>query len=339
MLARILFLVCILGVSSLNAQVKYERVLKLMGTRFELAAISPSEEESKRAVEAGIGEIQRIEKLISSWDQESQTSAINQAAGVKPVKVDKELYDLIYRSEKLSGLTDGAFDISFASIDNIWKFDGSMTHMPEVNTIAFATRLINYHNIQLNLADTSVFLKTKGMKIGFGAIGKGYAANRAKKVMQEMGIKNGLVNASGDLITWGKMDGNKDWAIGISKPENPEEVIAWLSIGDMAVVTSGSYEKYVELEGHRYSHIIDPRTGYPATGLKSVTIICPDAELADGLATSVFVMGPEAGLNLINKLNGIEGILVTDKDEMLTSENLKLNYYQAGESKRDVIER
>jgi thiamine biosynthesis lipoprotein len=165
------------------------------------------------------------------------------------------------------------------------------------------------------------------MKIGFGAIGKGYAANRAKKLMQSMGIENGVVNASGDLISWGNQADGREWSIAISDPKDKHKTIGWLNVSNQAVVTSGNYEKFVEFDCVRYSHIINPRTGMPATGTKSVTIICPDAEIADALATSVFILGENDGIELINKLNGIECFLITDKDELKNSQNLKLNYY------------
>jgi len=310
-----------------QAQIEHKKVLKLMGTRFEITAISESEEKSRLAVEAAIEEVIRIENLISSWDIESQTSEINRMSGVRPVKVDKELYDLIYRSVKISNLTQGAFDISFASIERLWKFDGSMKSPPLEEDIQKSIQYINYNNIVLDEADYSVFLTKKGMRIGFGAIGKGYAANKARLIMQDHGIKHGLVNAAGDLTAWGKMGNGEPWKIGISRPDKIEELIAWLSIEDMAVVTSGDYEKYFEYQGKRYSHIIDPRTGYPTSGIKSVTIICPDAELADGLATAVFVMGKLKGIELIDLLKGIECLIITDNNELVTSKLLDLNLY------------
>ncbi|MDF1866052.1 MAG: FAD:protein FMN transferase [Saprospiraceae bacterium] len=269
-----------------------------------------------------------METLISSWDKNSQTSKINQQAGILPVKVDKELYDLIFRAKKVSGLTSGAFDISFASMDRIWKFDGSMTVMPSQESITKVKSKINWKNILLHKEEQTVFLKEKGMKIGFGAIGKGYAANRAKSLMQEMqGVHGGVVNASGDLITWGKSVQQEGWLINITNPKDKEVALGYLQINDLAVVTSGDYERYVVFDDIRYAHIIDPRTGYPTTGIKSVTLVCPDAELADALATSVFVLGKEKGLNLVNQLKNIECLIVTDEDEILTSENLKLNYF------------
>ncbi|MBL3657901.1 FAD:protein FMN transferase [Fulvivirga sediminis] len=316
---------------SANAQNHaHKKVLKLMGSRFEITAVSDDEALAWQSIDACIEEITRIEKVISSWDERSQTAAINRNAGIKSVIVDPELFNLIVRAKKISNLTDGAFDVSYASVDKIWKFDGSMQGLPSAEEVAASVAKIDYHNIILNAEDHSVFLKEKGMKIGFGAIGKGYAANKGREIMKAMGITSGIVNASGDLLTWGKEADGSEWSIGIADPKNKRSVMAWLAVGEMAVVTSGNYEKFIEVDGKRYSHIIDPRTGYPVQGLKSVTIICPDAELSDALATSVFVLGKEKGMALINQLNGIECFLVDDKDELSYSKNLKLNYYKNG---------
>lgn len=305
-----------------------KKVLLLMGTRFELVAVSEDEQQANEAIEAGIKEIQRIEALISEWQPTSQTSAINRSAGGMPVPVDEELYELIRRSLRISELTGGAFDISWAAADKVWKFDGSMKEMPSQEAVKNSIRHIGYQKIQLIPETHSVFLKEEGMKIGFGAIGKGYAANRARDLMRRMGIQSGVVNAAGDLITWGKQADGQPWYIGIADPADKEKVFSWLTADHTAVVTSGSYEKYAEINGKRYGHIIDPRTGYPVSGLKSVTIICPDAELADALATAVFVLGKEEGLYLVNQLKGVECLLVTYKNEMVTSNQLHLHYYK-----------
>ncbi|MCP2044321.1 FAD:protein FMN transferase [Pontibacter sp. HSC-36F09] len=305
-----------------------KKVLLLMGTRFELVAVSEDEELANKAIEAGIQEIQRIEALISEWQPTSQTSAINRSAGGMPVPVDEELYELIRRSLRISELTGGAFDISWAAADKVWKFDGSMKEMPSPETVENSIRHIGYQKIQLIPETHSVFLKEEGMKIGFGAIGKGYAANRVRDLMRRMGIQSGVVNAAGDLITWGKQADGQPWYIGIADPADKEKVFSWLTADHTAVVTSGSYEKYAQINGKRYGHIIDPRTGYPVSGLKSVTIICPDAELADALATAVFVLGKEEGLYLVNQLKGVECLLVTDENEMVTSDQLHLHYYK-----------
>ena len=194
------------GVIAQEASVAH-KVLRLMGTRFELTAVADDDAEAWAAVEAGIAEIQRIEALISSWDEHSQTSEINRQAGLAPVAVDAELYELIFRALKVSGLTGGAFDISFASMERIWQFDGQEQTLPDPAIVAEARQLIDWHKIRLDAEARTVFLTEPGMRIGFGAIGKGYAANRAKAIMREMpGVRGGLVNASGDLISWGESD-------------------------------------------------------------------------------------------------------------------------------------
>ncbi|BAX78965.1 FAD:protein FMN transferase [Labilibaculum antarcticum] len=314
----------------------YTEVLLLMGSRFEITAVGSDENQARLAISTGIEEIQRIERLISSWDPNSQTSKIITNAGIKPVVVDQELFNLIRRSIKISKLTHGAFDISYASMDKIWRFDGSMKSMPDSASVASSVSKINFKNIILDEERHSVFLKESGMKIGFGAIGKGYAANKALELMAKMNLDGALVNASGDLISWGKDEGGNDWKIGISNPKNKDQIYSWLSIDETAVVTSGNYEKFVEFNGVKYSHIIDPRTGYPVKGLSSVTVICPNAELADGLATSVFILGKDKGLELINHLNGIECILVTDDQKLITSNNLKLEYNDAKKNKYQI---
>ncbi len=296
-----------------------------MGSRFEITVVAEDETQANAYIGMAVAEISRIEKLISSWDPNSQTSEINRNAGVKPIMVSEELFALINRCQGLSKLTDGAFDITFASVDKIWKFDGSMTVMPSEEEITNSVQRIGFEKIVLNEAETSVYLPETGMKIGFGAIGKGYAADKAKALLQERGVKAGIINASGDMNTWGKQPSGDDWKVAITNPMDKNKAFALLPIYDSAVVTSGNYEKYVMIDGERYSHIIDPRTGYPAKGIVSATIFAPKAELADALATATFVMGIEAGIDRINQLPDIECILIDDTGAIHTSRNITLN--------------
>ena len=304
---------------------KYQKDFVLMGSRFEVAVIMEDKEQALAFVDTAYNEVVRIEKLISSWDKNSETSLINKNAGLKPVKVSKELFNLIRRAKKVSELSKGAFDISYASLDNIWQFDGTMDGFPDSATVKKSVAKINYQKIELNETACTVFLKEKGMKIGFGSIGKGYAANKVKKLLVGLGVKNAMINAGGDLIAWGEGINNEKWKIGIADPQKEKAYISWLEINDMAVVTSGNYEKFIEINGVKHSHIINPKTGYPVLGLKSVTIICPDAELADALATTVFVMGEQKGLELVNQIKAVECVLVNYNDEIITSKTLKLN--------------
>ncbi|WP_425583499.1 FAD:protein FMN transferase [Winogradskyella damuponensis] len=308
-----------------TAQEPYKRTLKLMGSRFDITVVANDSTQANKYIDTAVAEISRIEKLISSWDENSQTSEINRNAGIKPVKVDAELFNLIERAIGISKLTDGAFDISYASMDKIWKFDGSMTTMPSEKEITASVEKVGYQNIVLDKNKSTIYLKLKGMKIGFGAIGKGYAADKAKILLMSKGVTSGIINASGDMNTWGKQTNGEDWKVAITNPMDKNKVFALLPITNGSVVTSGNYEKYVNFNGKRYTHIIDPRTGYPSTGIISVTVFAPKAELADALATSVFVMGKEAGLDRINQLPKIECIIIDDNGNISKSKNIEIN--------------
>ena len=320
-----LFLIVIFITLQIEAQSTYKRTLKLMGSRFDITVLAKDSTSANTYIDIAINEITRIENLISSWDPNSQTSKINSNAGIKAVKVDQELFNLIKRSLSITKLTDGAFDISYASLDRIWKFDGSMTKMPSEEDIASSVSKVGHQNIELDDSNSTVYLKLKGMKLGFGAIGKGYAADKAKSLLIEKGVVSGIINASGDMTTWGKQTNGEEWKVAITNPLNKNKAFALLPITDGAVVTSGNYEKYVNFNGKRYTHIIDPRTGYPSTGIISVTVFAPKAELADALSTSVFVMGKEVGLNRINQLPNIECIIIDEDGNIFTSTNIKIN--------------
>lgn len=322
-LITITFVLCF--AISTNAQNIQKRTLKLMGSRFDITVVAEDSTKAVSYIDLAIEEMTRIEKLISSWDPNSQTSEINRSSGIKPVKVDKELFDLIARSIAISKLTDGAFDISYASMDKIWRFDGSMKTMPSEADIKASVYKVGYQNIILDKENTTVFLKIPESKIGFGAIGKGYAADKAKALLMSKGVSAGIINASGDMNTWGKQPNGDEWKVAITNPLNKNKAFALLPINEGAVVTSGNYEKYVNFNGKQYTHIIDPRTGYPSTGIISATVFAPKAELADALATSVFVMGKEVGLNRINQLPQIECIIIDDKGNIFTSENIKID--------------
>ncbi len=308
-----------------KSQEIYTKNIVLMGSDFEITIVEKNESNANKLINIAINEISRIESLISSWNKNSQTSLINHNAGIKPVKVDKELFELILRSIKISNLSQGAFDISYASLDKVWYFDKKMTEIPTDLQIKKSVSKVGFKNIIMNKKEQTVFLKLKGMKIGFGAIGKGYAADRAKEILIKNNVKSGIINASGDLTAWGHKPSGKDWMVAIVNPLNKSKVFSWLPIKNKSVVTSGNYERFVKFNGKLYSHIIDPRTGYPSEGILSVTIITENAELADALATSVFVLGQEIGMNMINQLKGVDCIIINRDNKIIKSENIQIN--------------
>ena len=298
--------------------------MKLMGNHFEISAVAEDEAWAHERIDAAVLEIQRIEKLLTTFSDTSETSVINQNAGIEPVVVSRETFNLIERSIRLSGITQGAFDITYGSVDKrLWNFDTTMKELPSPEVAKKMVRLINYRNIILDKEKGTVFLKEKGMRIGFGGIGKGYAAERAKQVMKEMGVESGIVNASGDLAVWGYQPDGSEWTIGIINPNVANQIFSYMKVTNMAVATSGNYEKYILVNGKKYSHTIDPRTGLPVTGIKSVTIIAPNAELADAMATPVMIMGIQAGMHMINQIHNIEAILIDDNDKIYSSNNIR----------------
>jgi len=304
---------------------RYKKNLKLMGNRFEISILAKDEDFANDTIDLAVAEISRIEKLLTTFSNDSVTFEINENAGIQPIVVPKEVFDLIFRCQMISKMTQGAFDISYGSIDKkFWNFDVNMTSLPDKDVAKKAVELINYENIILNEKDKTVFLKNKGMRIGFGGIGKGYAAECAKKILQQNGIESGIVNAAGDLTAWGYQENGEAWTIGIADPNKKESVFSTFNITNTSVATSGNYEKFVLIDGKKYSHTIDPKTGYPISGIKSVTIIAENAEIADALATPVTVMGIEVGLNFINQIPNIGCIIIDDYDKTYSSKNINI---------------
>jgi len=296
-----------------------------MGNHFEITVVASDEKWANEKINLAVGEIKRIENLLTTFSENSETNLINQHAGVAPVKVSQEIILLIERALRISSVTQGAFDISYGSVDkSLWNFDTTMTSLPSVEIAKQSVRLINYKNIVLDKENATVFLKEKGMRIGFGGIGKGYAAEKAKALLQAQGVKSGVVNASGDLTTWGNMPNGDKWTIGIVHPEMANSVFSYLNVSDLSVATSGNYEKYILIDGKKYSHTINPKTGLPVTGIKSVTIVSTNAEVADAMATPVMIMGIEAGMYMINQIKDMEAIIIDEENTLYASKNIKL---------------
>jgi len=304
---------------------KYSRSLKLMGNNFTITVVTDTEALANINIDLAIAEIKRIERLFTTYNNESQTSLINNNAGIAPVKVDAEVYNLIQRSINISKITQGAFDITYGGIDkSLWNFDKAMTTLPTKEQALKMVHLINYQNIILDAANSTVFLTEKGMRIGFGGIGKGYAAEMAKNILINNNVHSGIINASGDLTAWGLQPNGTPWTIGIANPDQPENVFSYLEISGKAVATSGNYEKFIMIDGKKYSHTIDPKTGLPISGIKSVTIISSNAEFADSMATPIAVMGIKAGLYLINQIPDLYCIIIDDNNKIYTSKNINL---------------
>ncbi|RBN51487.1 FAD:protein FMN transferase [Flavobacterium psychrolimnae] len=324
---KILFIILLFVSVIATSQITHKRKLFMLGSPFEVTAVAKDTIKANEYIDLAVAEVKRIENLISDWIPTTQISEINRNAGIKPIKVDAEVFELVERAIKISQITNGAFDISYASMDKIWKFDGSMKVMPTEEAIKKSVAKIGYKNIILNPKEHTIFLKLEGMKLGLGGIGQGYIADKVKDLLFSKGCVSGIINVSGDINAWGKQPDGKPWTVGIVNPLNKNKIFATFPIEDSAVETSGSYEKYVIFDGIRYSHIIDPRTGYPAKGVVSVSVFAKQTEIADAMATGIFVLGVEVGLDLVNQIKGLECIIVDDKGKIHSSKGIDIKKY------------
>lgn len=300
-------------------------VEKLMGSAFELIIVDDDKSKAEELLQEGRDEIKRLERLLTEFEESSFTSQLNTNAGIKPVQVDAEVYELIKRCINISNLTQGAFDITVGPLKKLYNFKNGHFVYPEKQAIKKVIPLIGSQLISF-LDDNFIFLKKKGMHISFAAVAKGYAADKVKQLWLAKGVRNGVVNASGDLTVIGKKSEEKPWQIGIANPDSANEVLCYLPIENASIATSGDYEQFFMHNGKRYSHNIDPRSGKPVSGIKSVTVISPGAELCDALATAVYVMGVEVGLHFINQLPQTHCLIINDKDEVFPSRNLNFKY-------------
>ncbi len=296
----------------------HQRSQFLMGTLVEISVSGIDKESAYSSIQLAFQEIRRLENLMSTHIPTSEVSKINQAAGKTFVPVSQEVLEVIQRSLFWSEQTKGAFDITIGPAQELWNFDEPS--LPSNAAIADAAKLIDYRNIQIQ--KNTVLLSGKGMLLHLGAIGKGYAVDRAIKILKNNKVKNALINAGGDLITLGKRSNNLSWKIGLQHPRNPESLLASFSTSKKAIATSGDYQKYFELGGKRYHHILDPKTGHPSNGTMSATVIANNVMDADALATAVFVLGPEKGIVLLDSLNDMEGLIVDINGKVNSSKNI-----------------
>ncbi len=293
-----------------------------MGTRVEITAQGTDPKKLNRAVKKAFAEIKRIEKMMSEWEKGSELAQINRNAGRKAVKVSQEMLEIITKSVQFSRISRGAFDISWAALAELWDFNREKPVVPQKEKVAESVKLIDYQKIAVDREISTVFLRVEGMRIGLGGIAKGYAVDRAIQALQQEGIKDAIVNAGGDLRVIGKKDG-QPWRVGVQDPRERGKILGVLEITDTSLASSGDYERYFIKDGIRYHHLLNPKTGFPAQGCRSVTVICSSALRADALSTAVFVLGPAAGLKLIEELSGVEALIIDQEGKMIMSKGME----------------
>lgn len=301
---------------------EFSAVQKLMGSAFELRIVHENEKQALQLLELGIEEIRRIEDLLSEFKPGSEISKINERAKDEPVEVDGECFELIRRAQDISKLTKGTFDISVGRLKEIYAFKKESFRMPDRDVIQKVLRNVGFEKVVLDDRSKTVGFRGADLKLSLAAIGKGYASDQVKKMWQKMGVQSGYINASGDLSAFGcKADGTH-WNIGIANPDDKTKMILFVPVINASVATSGDYEQYFTHQGVRFSHNIDPRTGLPLTGIKSVSIFSPSAELSDALATAVYVMGSRKGIDFVNQLPQTHAIVIDEQNNLSLSKNL-----------------
>lgn len=326
-------LACLVGLLSLlslgcahaptaSSGVLVKRAQMHMGTLVTVTAVAPSEAVAQSAASAAFREIRRLEELLSTWIPTSELSHVNRAAGLEPVKVSPETLAILKRSLQIASLTDGAFNIAIGPAMDAWGFT-AQERIPAEAELEQLKTLTDLSQIQLDERAGTVYLTRKGMRLDVGGIGKGFAADLAVQVMQSVGASAGVVALSGDIRTFGRVPNGRPFRFGIQHPRREEALLATLNLQDEAISTAGDYQRYFERDGIRYHHILDPRTLKPARGCQSVTVIASEGTLADGLDTGIFVLGPERGMELIERLPDVEAVIVDRGGEVLVSSGLK----------------
>jgi thiamine biosynthesis lipoprotein len=295
-----------------------------MGTEVSFAVFTVDDVGAQKAIGDAISEVRRLEALMTTWRDDSEVSRINQNAGIKPVPVSPETIEVIDAAEKSSQLSGGAFDISFYALKGLWHFDEDReAKLPPLAEIKKRLPLIDYRKIKVDHDKRTVLLEKKGMAINLGGIAKGYAVDRAVAVLKRAGFANAIVQAGGDLMCAGSKAG-QPWTSGIRDPRGARgEVFAVMRLTDHAFSTAGDYERFFIIDGKRYHHILDPRTGFPATQSRSVTIYAPNATIADGIDDAIFILGWKKGFEMIDKLDDVGAVVVDNEGAVHVSKRVQ----------------
>jgi thiamine biosynthesis lipoprotein len=291
----------------------------IMGTRIVVELWAADKAQGDAAIEAVLAEMRRVDQAMSTYKPTSELSIVNAQAAQKPIKISAELFDLLSTALEYSRITDGAFDITYASVGYMYDFRKHVH--PDEKQIAAALPGINYRHVELDERNSTVHFARPGVRIDLGGIGKGHAVDRGIAILQARGIERALVTAGGDSRIIGDRFG-QPWVVGIRHPDRKDEVIARIPLEDAALSTSGDYERYFDENGVRYHHIIDPKTGHSASKVRSATIIGPTATRTDGLSKTAFVLGPEKAIEIYNRLDDIDAVLVTPDGRVLYTKGL-----------------
>ncbi|MEW5920072.1 MAG: FAD:protein FMN transferase [Bacillota bacterium] len=303
-------------------QAKTTRTLFIMDTHVDITFYSSSVQVAQTAIGEIFTEMQRLESLLSRHIAGSDLQRINEAAGREPVQVSPETLFVLRRALEIAALSDGAFDPTIAPLLELWGFGGESFAVPSADQLAQARELVNYRVVEIDEEQGSVFLPRSGMKLDLGGIAKGYIVDKGQELARGS-VSASFINAGGDISIRGRKPSGDAWRVAVQDPHDPQRWVAVINMDEGSVVTSGDYQRFFEVEGRRYHHILDPHTGMPAFGLSSVTIVAPDTTTADALATAVFVLGEEKGMALVESLPNVDALIVDNNGKLLISSGLE----------------
>jgi FAD:protein FMN transferase len=313
-------------VASVGAAQLVERAGLAMGSSLRLSAWTADSAAAQSAFDAVFREFDRLDALMSVWKANSDVIRVNAAAGERAVAVDRDVREILRIAQQVSDWTGGRFDVTFGPLADLWKFDQDQDNsIPPPSAIRERLSLIDYRQIQIDDNSGTVFLKKKGMRIHLGGIGKGFAVDRAVKILRDRGLRDFMIQAGGDMYVGGRR-GDRPWTLGIADPRGDHKPFATIELGDATFSTSGDYERFFVKDGVRYHHILDLSAGQPARLCRSVTLVTDRAVIADALAKGVFILGPEAGMALIERAPGVAGVIVGADNKVLVSTSLKARF-------------
>lgn len=310
------------GLSSGSPSVVVKRTQMLMGTLVSITTVAPTDQAANRAIDAGFQEVKRLEQLLSTWIPNSELSRVNASAGVRPVPVSLETWTIVQRAKQAAELTGGGFNIAIGPAVDLWRVTEDQ-HIPTEAELAALRPLVDLQAVRVDLHEQALYLEKPDMRIDVGGIGKGFAADYAVVAMKKAGAVAGVVALSGDIKTFGQLPNGRKFPVGIQHPRKEGAVLVWIDLEDEAISTAGDYERFFERDGVRYHHILDPTTLQPARGCQSVTVIAKEGVWADGLDTGIFVMGPERGMALVERLPDVEAIIVDADGRLFLSSGLQ----------------
>lgn len=292
----------------------YERDIFAMDTYITCQVLA----EDHVLAEAGLAGVEEafleIDRLTNRFDQASDVSAVNKNAGIAPVKVSEDVFVIVEIALEWSEQTEGAFNILIGSAMDLWRFGSENPTVPTEENLAEALTKTDYHKIVLDAEQSTIYLSEKGMVMDLGGVAKGYATDKAVASLKKLGIKNALINAGGNVYAMGTKADRSPWKVGVQDPQNPKGIAAVLAVSDTALVSSGDYQRYFEVDGIRYHHILDPATGYPARASAGTTVIMKSATVADILSTALFIKGPGKGIALAENLSQVEAAMIITVD-------------------------